>query len=106
MNRIFTSIAAAAVFGLAASQGTLAFETLDAAPAYITGTGTNQSVANAGVARRAVTQPRAVVTGSGENLSVQHLDVPAPAPRAYIAVVEGSGENLSVRHIPVPAPRG
>ncbi|MBW6400475.1 hypothetical protein KPL78_21630 [Roseomonas sp. HJA6] len=104
MNRIAIRFAAAALLGLAATQGALAADA-GLGYAYVGGTGENESVAYAGATPQGVLAAPATITGSGENVSVDVPHTVLPGVAQYNAVVDGSGENQSVRYVPV-APRG
>lgn len=104
MNRITIRFAAAALLGLAATQGARAADAT-LGYAYVGGTGENESVAYVGPLPQGSRLDPATVTGSGENISVALPPPVLPAPVQYQAVIDGTGENQSVRYVPI-APRG
>ena len=105
MNPIITRIAAAAVLGLAVSQGAIAAPTTATAQAYVGGSGENESVEYAGALPQATVLAPAIISGTGENISVELPRAVLPPQTGYVAVIDGSGENQSVRYVPV-ATRG
>lgn len=100
MNRIIVRFAAAALLGVAATQGALASDA-GLGYAYVGGTGENESVAYAGATPQGVPLEPATIVGSGGNVSVSVPHTVLPNVSRYNAVIDGTGENQSVTYVPV-----